>query len=65
VLPALFLCLAACANTARFKERAGNHIQVGTAYLSSVQYTLALKEFLAPESEFGRKAKESIKNPIP
>ena len=49
VLPALLLCLAACANTARFQERAGNHIQVGTAYLSSVQYTLALKEFLAAE----------------
>ena len=49
VLPALLLCLAACANTARLQEQAGNHTQVGTAYLGSVQYTLALKEFLAAE----------------
>jgi type IV pilus assembly protein PilF len=49
VLPALLLCLAACANTARLQERAGNHIQVGTAYLGSVQYNSALKEFLAAE----------------
>jgi type IV pilus assembly protein PilF len=49
VLPVLLLCLAACANTARLQERAGNHIQVGTAYLGSVQYTSALKEFLAAE----------------
>jgi type IV pilus assembly protein PilF len=49
VLPALLLCLAACANTARLQERAGNHIQIGTAYLGAVQYTSALKEFLAAE----------------
>ena len=45
----LSVSLAACANKARLQEQAGNHIQVGTAYLGSVQYTSALKEFLAAE----------------
>lgn len=45
----LSVSLAACANTARLQEQAGNHIRVGTAYLGSVQYTSALKEFLAAE----------------
>lgn len=45
----LLFGLAACANTARLQEQAGNHIQVGSAYLGSAQYTAALKEFLAAE----------------
>lgn len=38
--------LSACANKARLRELAGNHVQVGTAYLGSGQYTSALKEFM-------------------
>jgi type IV pilus assembly protein PilF len=49
VLTAMLFSLAACANTARIQERAGNHIQIGTAYLGSVQYNSALKEFLLAE----------------
>jgi type IV pilus assembly protein PilF len=49
MIPVLLFCLTACANTARLQERAGNHIQVGSAYLGSAQYTSALKEFLAAE----------------
>jgi type IV pilus assembly protein PilF len=49
VLASLLLGLAACANTAKLQERAGNHIRVGTAYLGSVQYNSALKEFLEAE----------------
>ena len=45
----LSVCLAACANKVRLKEQAGNHIQIGTAYLGSVQYNSALKEFLEAE----------------
>lgn len=45
----LLLCLTACANTARLQEQAGNHIQVGSAYLGSAQYNAALKEFMAAE----------------
>ncbi|MHB8769574.1 MAG: tetratricopeptide repeat protein [Syntrophales bacterium] len=41
--------LAACANTARLKEQAGNHINVGSAYLGSGQYAMAMKEFLEAE----------------
>ena len=49
VLTALLLCLAACANTAKLQEQAGNHIRIGTAYLVSVQYNSALKEFMEAE----------------
>ena len=50
----LLLCLllsglAACANTARLKEQAGNHINIGSAYLGSGQYNSAMKEFLEAE----------------
>jgi len=45
----LSVCLVGCVNKARLQEQAGNHIHVGTAYLGSVQYTSALKEFLAAE----------------
>lgn len=37
--------LAACASTARLKEQAGNHINVGSAYLGSGQYNMAMREF--------------------
>ncbi len=49
MIPLLFLGLAACANTAKLQEQAGSHIQIGSAYLHSAQYTAALKEFLAAE----------------
>jgi type IV pilus assembly protein PilF len=38
--------LAACVNKARLRELAGNHIQVGAAYLGSGQYNSALKELM-------------------
>ena len=52
ILLLLFLLLsflAACANTARLKEQAGNHINIGSAYLGSGQYNSAMKEFLQAE----------------
>ena len=49
MVPGLLFCLTACANTARLQEQAGNHMQVGSAYLGSAQYNSALKEFLAAE----------------
>ncbi len=42
----LSVSLTACVNKVRLQEQAGNHIQIGTAYLDSVQYNSALKEFL-------------------
>ncbi len=38
--------LAACANKARLREQAGNHINIGSAYLGSAQYNSAMKELL-------------------
>ncbi len=38
--------LAACANKARLREQAGNHINIGSAYLGSAQYNSAIKELL-------------------
>ena len=49
MVPLLLFGLAACANTAKLQEQAGNHIQIGSAYLASAQYTTALKELLAAE----------------
>jgi type IV pilus assembly protein PilF len=40
---------AACANMARLQEQAGNHINIGSAYLSSGQYNAALKELREAE----------------
>jgi type IV pilus assembly protein PilF len=45
----LLIVFAACANTARLKEQAGNHINIGSAYLGSGQYNSAMKEFLEAE----------------
>ncbi|MBE0557177.1 MAG: tetratricopeptide repeat protein, partial [Proteobacteria bacterium] len=45
----LLSSLAACANTARLKEQAVNHINIGSAYLGSGQYNSAMKEFLEAE----------------
>jgi len=45
----LLSALAACANTARLKEQAGNHINIGSAYLGSSQYNSAMREFLEAE----------------
>jgi type IV pilus assembly protein PilF len=45
----LSVCLAGCVNTARLQEQAGSHIQIGTAYLGSVQYPSALSEYMAAE----------------
>jgi tetratricopeptide (TPR) repeat protein len=45
----LLIGLAACANKARLQEQAGNHINIGTAYLGSGQYTSAMKELLEAE----------------
>jgi type IV pilus assembly protein PilF len=45
----LLIGLAACANTARLKEQAGSHINMGSAYLGSGQYNAAMKEFLEAE----------------
>jgi type IV pilus assembly protein PilF len=50
----LLLCLllsglVACANTARLKEKAGDHINIGSAYLGSGQYTSAMREFQEAE----------------
>ncbi len=42
----LLISLAACANKARLQEQAGNHINIGTAYLGSGQYNSAMKELL-------------------
>lgn len=41
--------LAACANKARLRERAGAHVNVATAYLGAGQYNAALKELLEAE----------------
>jgi type IV pilus assembly protein PilF len=41
--------LAACANTARLKSQAGNHINIGSAYLGAGQYNSAMKEFMEAE----------------
>jgi type IV pilus assembly protein PilF len=41
----LLIGIAACSNKARIQE-AGNHINIGTAYLGSGQYTSAMKELL-------------------
>ncbi len=49
LLVLLLSSLAACANTARLKEQAGNHINIGSAYLGSGQYNSAMKEFLEAE----------------
>ena len=38
--------LAACANKARLREQAVNHINIGSAYLGSGQYNSAIKELL-------------------
>ena len=45
----LLIGLAACANKARIQEQAGNHINIGTAYLGSGQYNSAMKELLEAE----------------
>lgn len=45
----LLSSLAGCANTARIKEQAGNHINIGSAYLGSAQYNSAMREFLEAE----------------
>jgi type IV pilus assembly protein PilF len=47
----LLIGLAACANTARLKEQAGNHINIGSAYLGSGQYNSAMREFLEAEKQ--------------
>lgn len=41
--------LTACANSARIREQAGNHISIGSAYLGSGQYNQALKELTEAE----------------
>jgi type IV pilus assembly protein PilF len=49
-LSVLLVCsLAACANTAKLKQQAGNHINVGSAYLGAGQYAPAVKEFAEAE----------------
>jgi type IV pilus assembly protein PilF len=45
----LLIGVAACANKARIHEQAGNHINIGTAYLGSGQYNSAMKELLEAE----------------
>jgi Tfp pilus assembly protein PilF len=45
----LTFVLAACASTAKLREQARSHIDVGTAYLASGQYNAALKELLEAE----------------
>jgi type IV pilus assembly protein PilF len=45
----LLIALVACTNTVRLKEQAGNHINIGSAYLGSGQYNTAMKEFLEAE----------------
>jgi type IV pilus assembly protein PilF len=45
----LLSALVACANTARIKEKAGDHIKIGSAYLGSGQYSSAMREFLEAE----------------
>lgn len=42
----LLIGLSACANKARLQEQAGNHINIGAAYLGSGQYTPAMRELL-------------------
>jgi len=42
----LLIALAACTNKARLQEQAGNHINIGAAYLGSGQYNSAMKELL-------------------
>jgi type IV pilus assembly protein PilF len=45
----LILSLPSCANNVRLQEQAGNHLKIGSAYLSSGQYNGALKEFMEAE----------------
>jgi type IV pilus assembly protein PilF len=45
----LLVTLAACTNKVRLQEQAGNHINIGSAYLGSGQYNAALKEFREAE----------------
>lgn len=49
LLVLLLSSLAACANTARLKSQAGNHINIGSAYLGAAQYNSAMKEFMEAE----------------
>ena len=49
LLVLLLSSLAACANTARLKSQAGNHINIGSAYLGAGQYNSAIKEFMEAE----------------
>jgi Tfp pilus assembly protein PilF len=45
----LLITLTACANNVRLQEQAGNHLNIGSAYLGSGQYNAALKEFMEAE----------------